>query len=274
MPSALIRYEATDNLVLRLGGFKSLVRPSIGQLAPRVLAERDGDDSEVEIGNPNLKPYKAWNLDAGAEWYFASASVLQSGFFYKNIKDYIVEQNLEDYSYNGFAYDEALVRFNSGEDATIKGFEIGYSQSFRMLPAPFDGLLANVNYTYTDADGKVPTEDSGMRDIPLLNSSRHTFNVALGYEKGPVSLRVAGTFRDKYLDELGDDPELDRYVRKHFQLDASAKLRVYQGVQLFAEWVNINNAKYVAYQNHAVGRRLLQFEKYSYTAKFGVKANF
>ncbi|WP_380874312.1 TonB-dependent receptor [Sphingomonas sp. DBB INV C78] len=273
LPSALVRYEASDELVFRLGAFKSLVRPNIGQLAPRVQAERDGDDSEVDIGNPLLKPYRAWNVDVGAEWYFAPSSALQGGFFYKKLKDYIVEQAVEDYDYNGFTYDEALIRYNSG-DADITGFEIAYSQAFRSLPAPFDGLLTNINYTYTDADGAVPNEDGSFRNIPLLNSSKHTFNVVLGYEKGPISIRLAGTYRDKYLDELRGSAEEDRYVRDHFQLDASAKYRVMDNVTIFGELVNINNAKYVAYQRGPNTRRLLQYEEYSFTAKFGIRANF
>jgi TonB-dependent receptor len=280
LPSALIRYEPTSNVVLRAGAFKSLVRPGIGQLAPRFAIERDGDDLEGAFGNPDLKPYRAWNFDAGAEWYFASASVLQAGFFYKDIKDYITTITFEgddapyDGVYRGIAFTEADIPLNTGK-ATIKGIELAYSQAYTMLPAPFDGLLTNINYTFTDADGETFDGDTGgMRNIPLPASSRHTFNVTLGYEKGPLSLRLAGTYRAKYLDEVQAIAEEDRYVRNHFQLDATAKVRVTPNVQLFGEWVNINNAKYVAYQNGPIARRLLQYEEYSYTLKFGVRANF
>ena len=280
LPSALVRYEATSDVVLRAGVFKSLVRPQVGQLAPRFAVERDGDDAEGVFGNPDLKPYRAWNVDVGAEWYFAKSSVLQAGFFYKDIKDYITEVTFEgdDAPYNGvyrgIAFTEATIPLNSGK-ATIKGVEVGYSQVYSMLPAPFDGLLTNLNYTFTDGDGQTFDGDTGgLRDIPLPASSRHTFNAVLGYEKGPISLRLAGTYRDKYLDEVATVADEDRYVRQHFQLDASARYRVTPNVQIFGEWVNINNAKYVAYRNAPISRRLLQYEEYSYTAKFGVRANF
>lgn len=282
LPSALIRYEAGTDLILRAGVFKSLVRPNIGQLAPRFAIERDGDDEEGTFGNPDLKPYRAWNVDVGAEWYFAKSSVLQAGFFYKDIDDYItaVTFNDDDAPYNGvyrgISFTEAEIPLNSGK-ATIRGVEVGYSQAFTMLPAPFDGLLANVNYTFTDADGQTfdgGADEIALRDIPLPASSRHTFNVVAGYEKGRVSLRLAGTFRDKYLDEVAAEAEEDRYVRHHFQLDASARFRLTPALQVFGEWVNINNAKYVAYQNGPVSRRLLQYEEYSYTLKFGLRANF
>ncbi|WCP13773.1 Vitamin B12 transporter BtuB [Sphingobium sp. AntQ-1] len=280
LPSALLRYEASRDVVLRAGVFRSLVRPGIGQLAPRFAIERDGDDLEGAFGNPDLTPYRAWNVDVGAEWYFAKSSVLQLGFFYKDIDDYITTVTFEaddapfNGLYRGIAFTEADIPLNMGK-AKIKGIEFAYSQVYSMLPAPFDGLLTNVNYTFTDADGQTFDGDTGgLRDIPLPASSRHTFNVVLGYEKGPVSVRLAGTYRDKYLDEVQAVADEDRYVRQHFQLDASARYRITPNIQVFGEWVNINNAKYVAYQNAPTTRRLLQYEKYSYTMKFGVRANF
>lgn len=280
LPSAVARYEVGNDLILRAGAFKSLVRPGIGQLAPRFAIERDGDDLEGAFGNPDLKPYRAWNFDAGAEWYFAKSSVLSAGVFYKDIKDYIVTVTFEegdapyDGIYRGIAFTEADIPLNSGK-AKIKGVELGYAQSFTMLPGALSGLIASMNYTFTDADGQTFDGDTGgLRDIPLPAASRHTINGVLGYEKGPVSIRLAGTYRDKYLDEVNAIAEEDRYVRDHFQLDASARFRLTKNVQLFGEWVNINNAKYVAYQNGPVSRRLLQYEEYSYTLKFGARVNF
>jgi len=275
LPSLAVRYEATPRLLLRLGGFKSVVRPGIGQLAPRFMVEEnDEGDREGEFGNPELRPYHAWNLDVGAEWYFASAAMLQAGFFYKDVKDFIVEREYDaddaPYNgvYNGVPFDEAVIPIN-GDKAKIKGFEVGYSQAFRMLPAPFDGLLLNLNYTYTDAEGHLDD-----RVISMPASSKHTFNAVLGYEKGPISLRVAGSYRDKYLDEIGDDSFDDRMVRDLFQLDMSAKYRVWKNVQIFAELVNVTDAPYIAYQRGPGSRRLLQYEEYSWTGKFGIRANF
>src|SRR3546814_15870913 len=75
-------------------------------------------------------------------------------------------------------------------------------RSLTFLPAPLDGFLINFNYTYTDAEG-----DIGDRTIPLPAASKHTFNAILGYEKGPVSIRLAGAYRSGYLDELGGSAE-------------------------------------------------------------------
>jgi len=271
LPSLTIRYEPVRNLVLRAAGYKNLVRPKLSKLAPRAVIE----DNEGEFGNPNLKPYRAWNADLSVEYYFGKSSAVSAGFFYKDIKDYIVDQTIQDVVYNGITLDEGTTSIN-GDSAKIKGFEFSYSQAFNFLPSPFDGLLTQFNYTYTDAKGTVLTDGdiTDPRRIRLPASAKHTFNAVLGYEKGPLSLRVAGTYRDKYLDEAGGKPEEDRYVAKHFQLDLSAKYRITSNVRLFAEWVNVADEPYFAYQNFEGSRRLLQYEEYSWTAKFGVTANF
>jgi hypothetical protein len=89
-----------------------------------------------------------------------------------------------------------------------------------------------------------------------------------------VSLRVAATFRDKYLDELGGSPEEDRYVRDHLQWDVTAKYAATDNIQLIGEFVNLNDASYLAYQRGPNGDRLLQYEEYSWTAKFGVRVAY
>ena len=276
MPSLNLRYEASSEVILRAAVYRSLVRPKLSKLAPRfVVEESDDGEREGESGNPALKPYKAWNFDASAEWYFGRNAALTGAVFYKDIKNYIVDTVREDGSFNGIAFTEASVPIN-GPSADIWGVEIGFSQAFTMLPAPFDGLLVQANYTYTDASGTVPTDgDIGaLRDIPLPATSKHTGNVTLGYEKGPVSLRLAGTYRDKYLDELGDEAAADRYVDDHFQLDFTAKYRVNQLVQLYYEWVNINDAKYFAYNTLGGRQNLQQYERYNWTMKFGARLTF
>ncbi|WP_077148476.1 TonB-dependent receptor [Sphingopyxis sp. KK2] len=273
LPSLTFRFEPAQNLVLRLAGYKNLVRPKLSNLAPRVVVN---EDLEAEFGNPNLKPYRAWNVDASAEYYFGNNSALTAGVFWKSIDDFIVELNDSNPGeILGVDYLRATT-FTNGETAKVKGIELSFAQRFTFLPSPLDGLLLNANYTFTDAKGTVFAGDdlTDPRRISLPASSKHTFNVALGYEKGPISLRAAGTYRDKYLDELGGDADEDRYVDQHFQLDLSAKFRVTKDIRLFAEWINVTDAPYFAYQNYEGAKRILQYEKYSWTAKFGVSASF
>ena len=274
LPSLNVRYDVTDKIVARFGAFQSIIRPSFGKFAPRFIIEQNDDgEREGEFGNPDLDPYRASNFDATLEYYFSPEAVIQGGVFYKKIDDYIVDVVFDEPgTFNGIAYNEAVIPLN-GESAEVRGIELSYGQAFTMLPGPFDGLIANVNYTYTDTEAEVQTDD-GLRSIPLPTSSEHTYNIVIGYDKGPVSLRLSGAGRSSYLDELGGDAESDRYVKPHFQIDASAKYRFTQNFQLFAELVNINDATYTAYQKGPGRERLLQYEEYGWTAKLGFKANF
>lgn len=282
LPSLNLRFEASPNLVLRAAGYRSLVRPKLSKLAPRFAVEQNDDDErEGEFGNPDLKPYKAWNLDASAEYYMSSTGAITAAVFYKSIVDYIVDAAFTaadapyDGVYRGIAFDEATIPLN-GDKAEVFGIELGVSQAFTFLPEPFDGFVVSANYTYTDASGTVFTdgEVGDPRTIPLPNTSKHTANFSLGYDKGPIDIRLSGTYRDKYLDELAGEADYDRYVDDHFQLDLAAKYRVTRQVQLFYEWVNINNAKYFAYNRLAGQQNLYQYEEYSWTMKGGVKVTF
>jgi len=269
LPSVNVRYEALSDVVLRAGYYASVVRPNIGNLAPRFLVEEnDEGEREGEFGNPDLEPYEANNLDLSAEWYFSKDAVFQVGAFWKEIDNFIVLANFEDVTFNGVFANEALIPIN-GETADVLGFEMGYQHALTGLPAPFDGFLVGLNYTYTDAEGEIDG-----RTIPLPAAAENTFNATLGYEKGRVSIRVAAAYRDEYLDELGSDPIEDRYVKDHLQWDISAKFRVNPQLQLFAEFVNVSDEPYVAFQRGPGRDRLLQYEEYSWTGIIGAKATF
>ncbi|AKM08427.1 TonB-dependent receptor [Pelagerythrobacter marensis] len=276
LPSLTVRYEPQADLVLRAAAYRSLVRPKLSKLPPRfVVEENDEGEREGEFGNPDLLPYEAWNFDASAEYYFSGNGAISAAVFYKDIKNFIVDTVREGGEYRGIAFTEAEIPIN-GESAEVFGAEFSISQKLDMLPSPFDGLIAQANYTYTDATGLVPIDGDpdDLREIMLPTTSKHTANFSLGYEKGPISLRLAGTYRDKYLDELGDEAVEDRLVDNHFQLDLSAKYRVNDNIQLFYEWVNINNAKYFAYNRLGARKNLYQYEEYNWTMKFGARVNF
>jgi TonB-dependent receptor len=269
LPSAAWRYELTDDVLLRAGAFKSVVRPKVGSLAPRfIVEENDEGEREGEFGNPDLEPYEALNVDFSVEWYFAADAVLQGGVFAKSIDNFIVDAVYEaddapfNGVFNGVAFDEALIPRN-GEQATVRGLEFNYQQALAR------GFIVGFNYTYTDAEGEIDG-----RVIPLPAASKNNANVSAGYENDRFSLRVTAAYRDEYLDELAGDAEEDRYVKEHLQWDLSAKVKVNDAVGVYAELVNLGDEPYVAFQRGPGAARLLQYEEYSWTGKLGVRVSF
>ncbi|MEE4201752.1 TonB-dependent receptor [Erythrobacter sp.] len=279
LPSLTIRYAPQPDLVLRFAGYRSLVRPNFEQLAPRVEID---EDQEAVIGNPTLDPTTAWNVDASIEYYMANNGALTAAIFYKDLEDYLVGVVFEGPgTFLGADFEEAE-SFINGESAEIFGFELGFYQQLAFLPEPLDGFLVQANYTFTDAQGSVVTDPLGsvtdtpsFRNIALPATSENTFNAVLGYEKGPVSLRLAGTYRDGFLDEInGDGPEFDRFVDNHFQLDFTARYQVIDQLQLYFEWININDAEFFAFNNLGGRQNILQYEEYNWTMKGGVRLTF
>jgi len=279
LPSLNIRYTPKDNLVLRLAGYRSLVRPNFEQLAPRV--EIDEDDEAV-IGNPTLNPTTAWNLDASVEYYMANNGAITAAVFYKDLDDYLTELVIEQPgTLFGIDFEEAET-FINGESAEIYGFELGFYQKLDFLPGILDGTLVQFNYTYTDASGQIADGGIGgvgsvpnFRDIQLPATSENTFNATLGYEKAGLSLRLAGTYRDGFLDEVnGDGPEFDRFTDSLFQLDFTGRYQATDNVQVYFEWININNAEFFAFNNLGGRQNILQYEEYNWTMKGGIRLTF
>jgi TonB-dependent receptor len=151
--------------------------------------------------------------------------------------------------------------------ARIQGAEIGWTQFFDFLPAPFDGLGVSANYTYIDSSTKIPnevdaqpvdTDGSTFGDMPADGLSKNSYNVALFYEKGPWQIRVAYNWRSEYLLAVGANGyngtnnnldgdsiawKLPVYSDAYGQLDSSIFYKFNDHVQLGLEMNNLNNAE-------------------------------
>ena len=68
-PSLNLKYALADDQLLRVGLFRSLVRPGFSQ--SRAGAFVNTEDNEIAGGNPNLDPTTAWNFDVSYEYYLS-----------------------------------------------------------------------------------------------------------------------------------------------------------------------------------------------------------
>jgi len=261
LPSANLRFEFNEKVVGRASIFRSVVRPRIEEVAFRVGIE----DGEAEIGNPDLDPFRAWNLDASIAYYPTDLSVISAGVFYKRIEDFIFVQEIDDFEFAGRTFDPAVIALN-GEDATVVGVELNYQQHFGFLNSPWDALLIGMNYTYVDSEA-----DTGSREIALPKQSANIANVVLGYDKHGVDLRIAMKYRDRYIDEL-DEPGLDRYTDDHLQWDITAKYRFSDSWQVYAEIMNIGDEPEFYYAGNT--NRALQYDEFGTTSAIGIQYNF
>ncbi|MBO9707719.1 MAG: TonB-dependent receptor [Caulobacter sp.] len=256
LPSLNVRIHLTDDLQLRLAASKALSRPSFTQLNPNVNIGEPGSQqngrNSVTIGNPNLRPLEADQLDASLEWYFNSTGLLYAAAFYKKVDGFIynVTQNDVPYAFpDGRTALFDVTRPENGDDGKIKGFELGYTQFFDFLPGLWSGLGVQANYTYVDSAAPNPTarDTSGVNipSVPLEGLSKNSYNVVGIYEKGPISFRVAYNWRSDFVRTTAGNGtgNLPVYSKAFGQVDASINYDINDHMAFSIEGVNLTDTQ-------------------------------
>lgn len=162
------------------------------------------------IGQPDLKPQLSRNLDLSVEWYGDNGDAAHISGFWKSIKNYITygvtTGDMDfDFGTGGTRTETATITnyMNSDKETVIRGFEAGFTKFADFLPAPFDGLGLDANFTYIDSrspgDASYDMNGDLITGMPVDMLSRYNYNITGMYEKGPLSVRLAWTWRSKYL---------------------------------------------------------------------------
>ncbi|MBM3851764.1 MAG: TonB-dependent receptor, partial [Verrucomicrobia bacterium] len=145
-PSVHAFHDITRNLKVRASYSTSYGRPPISNLLPGETP--DENNRRVTVNNPGLQPYTAKNWDATIEYYFEPVGSLTIGWFHKDIRDFIITQDvgtIPEGLDNGFSGEYAgwTERTNvNGGDAIAQGWEFAYQQQFTFLPGVLKGLAA------------------------------------------------------------------------------------------------------------------------------------
>jgi TonB-dependent receptor len=198
--------------------------------------------------------------------------VISAYLFYKDIDDFIYNTDLAGSGiWSNFSAADTYI---NGDKAKVHGLELAYAQTFKQLKAPWDGLLFSTNATFTDSQARIDSHSDGerlSRKINLPSQSDLTLNATLGYEKGPLGLRLAINHKSEYLLEVGDidNREGDLYVDNQTQYDLSAHYMIGQKIQLVFEALNLGDEKYYVYTNDTALNA--QYESYGRTYRIGIK---
>lgn len=230
LPSINLRYEWMPGLNLRAAASKTLTRPDFSQLSPSLSLNPVSLIGSA--GNPELRPMRADNYDIAVEKYFNSTTALYLTGFRKNVDGFISNLTNSE-SHDGLTY-QITRPFNTGA-SIIRGAEVGYQQFYDFLPGWMSGLGLQVNYTYIDSD----VEDSTR---PLAGLSQNSYNIIGMYEKGPLSMRVAYNWRDKYMTSISTAPStagIPIYMDAYGWLDASVSYRFTDRISLAIEGTNL-----------------------------------
>ena len=258
LPSLNLKFDVTRNLVMRVAASKVMTLPELANIRNSFTSSFDAESQLVtfNLGNPYLKPATAQQFDLTAEWYFARVGSLTFDVFYKRVHNFFyAAQTPREFTQNGITVPiQVRIPSNYNGWGKIKGFEAAYQQTFDFLPGALSGLGTSLSYTYLKSsglpnsflNGGTPdnTPPTGNGNLPLEQLSKHNVNATAFYEKGPISLRAAYTWRSRFLLTAADViiPYFPIYNAAEGHLDASAFLTLTKGLRIGIQGVNLNNA--------------------------------
>ena len=252
LPSFSAKYDLTDDIVLRGSISRSLTRPELDKLSPRLSFDL-ADPPNANSGNPGLDPFTAWNYDLSAEWYVGDYSIIAVAGFIKEIDGFVFDSSRQNVviAQQLFA---SVTRPENASSATIKGVEFAVQQDLSFLPEPLDGFGVILNYTYLDSKTAFdPGFDDAGRGIQNFEGlSDHTANVVLFYEKGAFTARVAYNYRSDYL-ETRNFIFSARSVDNFGQLDANISYDLNDKFNLFVEGVVLNSPRLSRFDDGSKG---------------------
>lgn len=282
LPSVNLRAELMDDLIARFAVSKAVAYPDTGVLKSYVSiapgaweVEREDNEtaedpdnpkvlsSEIQdwqgnSGNPYLDPMESVQWDLSLEWYFDQGDSLTVSLFHKNLKNFWVTSAVEEeYTNNGVTNSVWVQKPLNLDEGTMKGIEFAYQQFFDSLPAPFDGVGMQFNYSNIQAEG-IPTSnlfntstDGTPRtggsaqlefdNLPMQGQSEHTANLVAMYEKGDIAARLAYNWRSEYLVTVRDviAPYRPVYSNDAGYLDGNIFYNITDSVKVGIQAVNL-----------------------------------
>ncbi|WP_445193933.1 TonB-dependent receptor [Sphingomonas sp. Tas61C01] len=259
LPSVNLIVSPTDTFQLRFAASKQIQRPDFGFLRNYVAMSVNSGEVPLTAtaGNPYLRPAESKQWDLGAEWFFSKVGSLTFDYFHKSIDGFFYQSNVQrSFTNNGVAQTAfQLAPANFDGTGKIKGFEVGYQQSFDFLPGLFGGLGAGATYSHVVSKGlpnaflsnvsvaPAAEPSTGRGTLPFEGLSRDNVNVTGFYEKGPLSLRVAYNWRSRFLETAVDEiyPYFPVYQKATGQLDASVFFNLTRQIKIGAQGVNLTN---------------------------------
>lgn len=233
LPRMALRLEPMKDLVFRAAAGRSIARPDHYDLVPYRIVNRE--DSEVELGNPDLQVTDAVSYDLSVEKYFKGVGMASVGVFHKAIEDQIYTRTFETVVDGD---DWTFTQPRNVDESEVTGVEMSWQQQFGFLPSALAGLGAQASWTWVGSEAKI----LGRTDkLPNPGQASQTARAALSYEWAGFQSRLAWTWQDQILDEVGDIPEEDRWMDVQSHLDLSASQRIVGGWRIWGEVWNLTD---------------------------------
>ncbi|WP_160152456.1 TonB-dependent receptor [Microbulbifer sp. ALW1] len=213
LPSMMLRYHLTDNLLARVSYGETLRLPNFVDLNPTITYVPDVTDigyGTASGGNSELEPTESRNLDVALEYYFGDASALYATWFRRDIDGLVVPfrnsvtidvpndiPDIGEYTY-------ILSQPDNASDGVLTGIELGATYFPENLPGLLDGFGVVASYTMLDSEQDIPVvnaagEVTGVDNLPMFGVSDSSYSVVLAYDKNDLDMRLSYVWREDFL---------------------------------------------------------------------------
>lgn len=258
LPSLNMKFGLAHNVILRFAASRNMARAGLNEIRNYLTIGGINTNSgtlnlQATAGNPFLKPAISDNYDASLEWYFARVGSLTLNGFIKDVHNMFYQSIITREIENNGVIQTVNIRGPANFEGTgkIRGFELAYQHTFDFLPGVLSGFGVNANYTYIWSKGlpqqatfRAETSPLGVQgNLPFEQISKHNANLAVFYEKGPVSVRAAYNWRSRFLLTAADVifPYFPIYNDETGTLDGSAFYSINDRIKIGVQGVNLTN---------------------------------
>jgi hypothetical protein len=279
LPHLHVRWRVTDWWDIRFSYNQTLSRPDYKYAIPSIYYDQIGGTGSA--GSPTIAPALSKNLDANFTFYSRKLGLVTIDGFMKtiedifysqptqiaNIPDTIVRDRFPTKKFQSLAQGTTDYYINNPNPAYLKGLEAEWQSNLTYLPAPFNGLVLNVNYTHVWSETnyvqnrvfsvwipKFPffklVENDTVFSNRLLHQANDIANVSLGYDYKGFSSRASFRFQGNVISGIGEREEDNKYTNNVYKFDFVMKQRIplkFAKLEVFFNAVNFTNDPYRRY---------------------------
>lgn len=196
-PSLHLAYDFTSNLKARASWSNSYGRPNLATLV--AIPTANDTARTVTVGNPDLKPQVAKNIDLKLEYYYSDSGSISATVYRKRITDYIsgnvrsgelVPKGVDN-GFDGLYEEYEFVQPTNVGYAEVRGLEVDVRQRLTFLPGALKGLTLRGNMTHLRTKGRFAgTIEVGNGQIQDYIPRAYNIGVMYNYKKWGASYDV------------------------------------------------------------------------------------
>lgn len=256
-PSIHAAYDITPNLKARASWSTTYGRPDGIQLVPAASASDTAQT--VTIGNPELKPQMAKQIELKLEYFFSSNGLVSVTAFRKSVTDVLSGNNFvngvvgqgTDNGFDGLYAGYNIVSPRNIGDETLKGLEFDYNQRLTFLPGIFKGLAVRGNLSLISAEGdfffsatQLAPIHRTTRQIPGI--APRAANLGVTYTRGnfgaSFDVNHTGEYPDTIVATVGiDTPQFAQFINYRKNLTTYNLGFTYRVRPEATIYLNVNN---------------------------------